>query len=155
MGIPAITTTSAERRHRGERRHFTLTTLIYGVVHARRRQARRAMDHLTAPMDWYSPALFAFAVGIVLLSVVDALLTLHLLSNGAWEANPVMAFFLEHGVAGFVVAKMVLTVTPLLLLTALSNYALFSRLRIATLFPMLFFGYQVLIVYETLLISAI
>ncbi|HIP52923.1 MAG TPA: hypothetical protein EYH03_02795 [Chromatiales bacterium] len=138
-----------------ERRTFSLKTVFYGLVLARRRHARRDTDHLTAPMDWYSPRLFALALGIILFSVLDAVLTLHLLSNGASEANPVMAFFLQHGVWSFVSAKMALTAVPLLLLTALSNYALFNRIRIATLFPLLLLSYHVLIVYEAVLISGI
>lgn len=147
------TTSAGERRSTDDRRHFSAKTIVYGAKYARRSKVRREEDHRFAHLDYYSRWLMVFSVGILLFSVTDATLTLHLLSNGAIEANPIMDYFIQLGVVPFVVSKMLMTSIPLVLLTATSNHFLFNRIRISVIFPMILAFYAGLIIYEIILIS--
>lgn len=70
---------------------------------------------------------------ILLLSVVDALLTLFLIDHGAVEINPLMAFYLNVGPLAFIVVKYTLTSLSVFLLLMFRN-VFFSSIRRNTLF---------------------
>ena len=70
-----------------------------------RRQADQRRFYV---FDYYSPRIFYAATLILVLSVVDALLTLWLIGEGAQELNPVMAYFLNLGPNMFMAAKYLL-----------------------------------------------
>ena len=72
-----------------------------------RRGARRR--RASSPWIGIPPHLLAVAIGISLLSVADAFLTLQLLQRGAAEVNPVMAALVDRSVAAFAALKMALT----------------------------------------------
>jgi hypothetical protein len=91
----------------------------------------------------------------MLMSILDAFFTLKLLSGGAIEANPVMAYFLGIGVPAFIMSKMIMTGTCIIFLTALSSYMFLNRFLIGKLITISFIGYMVLISYELLLLSII
>jgi len=76
-----------------------------------RRSIRRQDDqgHIFL-VDQYSPVHFVTIVGILFLSVTDALLTLYLLGHGAYEVNPLMAYMLDHGPYAFFMFKYGLTI---------------------------------------------
>ena len=61
-------------------------------------------------VDQYGPVLFVTIVGILFLCVIDALLTLFLLNNGAYETNPILAFLLNIGPYAFFIFKYGLTI---------------------------------------------
>ena len=71
-----------------------------------RRQADNAVIFI---VDQFSPALFVPIVAILFFSVFDALLTLFLIDHGAYETNPVMAYYLELGPYIFFTVKYALT----------------------------------------------
>ncbi len=67
---------------------------------------RRAEDRRRLTLlDRYPSRTLAAALGVLALSLLDAALTLYLIEHGAWEMNPVMAYFLSRGPFAFVVAK--------------------------------------------------
>ena len=72
-------------------------------------------------VDQYSPWLFFIIVSILFLCVLDALLTLFLLDQGAYEINPVMSYFLEFGPFVFFTAKYSLTIIAILCLLMFRN----------------------------------
>jgi len=74
------------------------------------------------PIDWHHPYLLFLSVTILLLSVVDAFLTLTLLTVGATEANPVMAFVLSHHPQLFALTKMAFTSIGVLVNSRLLAY---------------------------------
>ena len=76
-----------------------------------------------------TPWLFFLAVGIMLLSCVDAFMTLQLLERGMVEANPVMAAVLGHGTAIFATSKLLMTATGVLILVFLAKAQFLNRLR--------------------------
>jgi hypothetical protein len=105
--------------------------------------------------DRYPGSLFAGTVAILVLSLLDALLTLVLLSKGASELNPIMLYYLGHGPAVFLVVKYCLTVLSLFIIVV-SYDALIQRYRASTkilpLFASLFIG---VILWELYLLSLV
>jgi hypothetical protein len=67
-------------------------------------------------IDRYQQSQFAVIVLILFLSVTDAILTLLLISHGAVEINPVMAFYLGLGSYPFLFVKYALTSAGLVVL---------------------------------------
>jgi hypothetical protein len=143
LPTPAI----AERRRGPDRRRTTLRTFIQGGFTPRRRHGRRA-DEQHLPIDWHEPHLLFLALSILLLNVADAFLTLTLISMGATEANPVMAFVLDQHPDLFAVVKMGLTGLGVLVLVAVARTRLFRIMRVATLLHGLLAAYAALIFYE-------
>jgi hypothetical protein len=72
-------------------------------------------------------------MAILLLSIVDALLTLFLIDHGAVEINPLMAFYLNVGPLAFIVVKYTLTSLSVFVLLMFRN-VFFSGIRRNTLF---------------------
>lgn len=121
----------------------------------RRRLVRRAEDRRRIVfLDYYSGAILISAVVVLLLSLTDGFLTLFLLSHGAVEMNPVMAYFLQFGAEAFLIAKYVLTAIPVLIV-AILNYTFIRRLNIFTrsLFKYFAVGFAAVIAWELILVA--
>jgi hypothetical protein len=105
-------------------------------------------------VDQYSPKLFAVIVAILFLSVIDALLTLSLLNRGAYEINPVMAFFLKFGPYPFLTSKYLLTIIPVICLLMYRNIVI-RIIKISTRSLLYFIAvvYLAVVVWELYLIS--
>ncbi len=115
----------------------------------RRRTLRRSEDQTGVCLDWYPPHLFAVAVAILVLSGVDATLTLRLLDLGlAQEANPVMRVLIEHDPAVFLNVKMLATGVCLFFLIAYSNMMLAGRFRITRITYGILGCYAAVVIYE-------
>src|SRR5262245_11295 len=123
----------AERRHADDdRRRTTLRTFLQSGFTPRRRGGRRAGEqHL--PIDWHEPYLLFLALTILLLNVADAFLTLTLLTVGAREANPVIAFVLDEYPRLFAITKMGLTGVGVLVLVAVARARIFNVMRVGNL----------------------
>ena len=80
-------------------------------------------------VDRYSPTIFTAIIVILFLSVVDALLTLFLIENGAFEVNPIMAYYLKIGPYSFFAVKYGLTIIGIFVFLLLRNIYL-SPLKI-------------------------
>jgi len=112
----------AEKRSGQDRRTHQFPKWKYLLFSGRRARARRQEDvHRTFYFDRYSSNLFAAIVAILMLSVLDALLTLYLIENGSKELNPVMCYFIEHGPFIFMGAKYFLTCTGVIILLLFRN----------------------------------
>jgi hypothetical protein len=86
------------------------------------------------------------------LCLVDAFMTLHLLSRGAQELNPVMDFFLRIGPIHFLLAKYLVTGVSLAWLLIHKDYPLLKgRLRCRSLLFVVPILYALLVVYELFL----
>lgn len=141
-----------ERRLGNERRRVSMRSLFLGGLNPRRRDGRRLSD-ATNLLDWHEPKLLALAVTILLLSCMDALITVHLLLLGGEELNPLMAFFLASDTTTFIVAKLILTGVPLLLLVATARARLFGRFPVLWVLQIFLLLYAVLIGYEWVLLE--
>lgn len=113
---------NGEKRSGRDRRTHQFPNWRYLLFYGRRASARRKEDkHRTFYFDRYSSNLFAAIVAILLLSVIDALLTLYLLDNGSTELNPVMSYFIQFGPFVFMGAKYFLTCVGVIILLLFRN----------------------------------
>jgi hypothetical protein len=111
-----------EKRSGKDRRTHQFPKWRYLLFSGRRANARRKEDiHRTFYFDRYSSNLFAAIIAILMLSVLDALLTLYLIDNGSTELNPVMSYFIEYGPFVFMGAKYFLTCTGVIILLLFRN----------------------------------
>ena len=81
--------------------------------------------------DRYKPSLFIAIMIFLGLSLLDSLLTMILLSQGAKELNPLMRYFLSHGPRVFIFVKYGLTVLSVLIIVFVKE-AFSTRYRIGT-----------------------
>ena len=84
----------------------------------------------------------------MLLSCVDAFMTLQLLDRGMVEANPVMAAMLDQGVARFLASKLAMTGTGILILVFLARTYFMNLLRTELLLTVFFSAYCCLVCYQ-------
>jgi hypothetical protein len=141
-------------RRRGDRRRQLLRALLLGNLHARRRLPRRASEQGLAAVDWHHPQWLAIAILIVVFSSADALLTLELIGQGAYETNPLMRPLVGGGsVLAFTLVKVGLTAGGVVLLTLMARTRLFGRLSTGLLLYALLVGYGALILYEVSLLD--
>lgn len=141
-------TLTRERRERRERRRHLVRALLYGGLRPRRRGGRRAEDHHRPIVDFHGPELLFSSLGLLILCLCDAGLTLMLLAQGAREANPVMALVVGGDAVRFTLIKLALTASGLLVLVALARFTVFRVIRAATLVHVALAGYVVLVGYE-------
>jgi hypothetical protein len=138
-----------DRRNRPDRRQRLWWSLLYGSIRPRRRRpARRIADGRFHVLDWHATHLWAVSIGILILSVVDAFLTLRLMSAGAVEVNPVMALFVGGNVAVFASIKMALTGVCVALMVLLAGYRFMRVLRVEVILYCIFVAYLALINHE-------
>ena len=141
------------QRNGSERRQIGIKSMFYALFLTRRRDPRREGELVAYYTDWYSVPLFLLAVGIVLLCVADAFFTLQLISLGATELNPLMAYLLDKGLYLFVGIKMALTVSAIIVLVMHQQFAFFRLVRTYHILLLTFLSYAALIAYELTLLD--
>ena len=102
-----------------DRRSFGWRTVFFGFLRSRRRSTRRDSEVEPIFTDWHHPWLFFLAVGTMLLSSLDAFMTLQLLQRGAVEINPVMDAVIGQSAFMFAATKVTLTGFGILVLVFL------------------------------------
>ena len=146
------------RERRGtvrDRRHRVWWSVWYGSFNPRRRTPQRRLDDSRFhSLDWHSPHLLAVAIGILLLSVVDAFLTVTLLQGGADEVNPVMALLIYRSVAMFAALKMGMTGLGVLMMVFLARYRFMRLLRVEWALYGVLLVYAGLIGYEVWMLKS-
>ena len=143
-----------ERRRGTDRRNNKKAQFKYFLVNGRREYSRRKEDSARAYFfDRYNQRIFAAITAILMLSIVDALLTLELIEKGSSELNPVMAYFLEHGPLPFIIAKYILTSFGVIVLLICKNVFL-KRINMYTrsLFSYVIFAFSTVILWQLFLI---
>jgi uncharacterized protein DUF5658 len=137
-----------ERRSRPDRRHRHWWSILYGSFNPRRRRpARRLHDSRYHSVDWHSAHLLAVSIGILILSVADAFLTVVLLSHGAIEVNPVMAALVKN-VAVFASLKMAMTGISVMLMVFLARYRFMRIVPVQVVLYGVLATYMILVGYE-------
>lgn len=137
-----------------DRRRTTFNSLVFAsVVKGRRRSPRRHADAGKFYVDWYEARLLVVTTGIFLLSCLDALFTLVLLSLGAVETNVLMAVLLESGTAVFVNVKLGITAIGLVCLVAHSSWRIIAFLRVRHVLYGILGSYLLLFGYELSMLS--
>ena len=100
---------------------FNIRSLLFG---GKRENIRRQEDtRRIFYVDQFSPVLFFTVVSILFLCVLDALLTLFLLGQGAYEISPVMSYFLKFGPFAFFISKYLMTITAIICFLMFRNIA--------------------------------
>jgi hypothetical protein len=135
-----------------DRRRTTLRTFLRGAFVPRRRAGRRAEDK-DMPLDWHDPYLMFLSVAMLSLSVADAFMTVTLMTDGAAETNPLLAFVLDDHPRLFAAVKMALTGISVVFLVAVARSRLFSLVPVSAIFQALVAAYFVLVAYEVWLVS--
>jgi len=99
-------------------------------------------------LDWHGAHLLAVSIGILILSVADALLTVTLLSRGAVEVNPIMALLVHSNVGAFAALKMAMTGFSVVLMVCLAHYRFMRVVRVELVLYVILVAYVILIGYE-------
>jgi type IV secretory pathway TrbL component len=117
----------------------------YTFYGGRRKSVRREEDKKRHRyVDIYSPRLFSILLSILIVSCVDAYLTLLMIEKKVvTEGNPVMAFYMEFGTLPFFAVKYSLTAIPVIILCILKNSFI---TRVGLLSAMVI--YLVVVLYE-------
>jgi Domain of unknown function (DUF5658) len=145
----------SERREPDDRRRRAIWSVLYGNFQPRRRQTRRQSEARFHSVDWHSSHLLGAAICILLLCAADAFLTLILLSQGANEANPVMARVVYGDVTIFTSIKLAMTAMGVVTMVLLARHRLFRIVRVQAILYLILLGYACLIGYEILLLKGI
>jgi Domain of unknown function (DUF5658) len=140
-----IATNGALQRRGPDRRKRVLWSLVYGSFNPRRRGPRRDGENLLTAVDWHHPQWLAIGMLIVAFSCGDALLTLILMTRGAYEVNPLMAALIGGSATRFAFVKITLTAVGVVFLTQLSRLRTFGRVPVGLIL------YTVLVLYGTLI----
>ena len=121
-----------------------------------------AFSRETPPLRHIGPTgaveswLVASAVVVFVLSTVDAVATLRLIHAGCVEVNPAMRFLLDRGIGAFLAGKLGLTGFGIAVIVLFRGQPLFgTKFRAGHVLPCLSGLYAALIVYQTVLFSAV
>jgi hypothetical protein len=144
-----------DRRRRPDRRRYGLAAVWHGARYPRRRAGRRATDQAYQIVDWHSPRVLAAVVAILCLCLLDALLTVILISHGANELNPILAPLLPDKLGWFAAVKFSLTGVGVCVLVACSRMKLFRKVPGEWLLYLLLMGYVLLFAYQLELLDRI
>ena len=142
----------ADNRVELDRRIFGWRTVLFGFLRSRRRSSRRDSEVESIYTDWHHPWLFFLGVGTMILSCLDAFMTLQLLQRGAVEINPIMAAVIGHSVFAFAATKVALTGFGILVLVFLSRARFMDRIRTGIMLTVFFSFYACLVCYEFVLL---
>jgi hypothetical protein len=82
----------------------------------------------------HGPRVFAAVLLIIFLTIADAFLTLDLVSRGAEELNPIMAYYLHQGPLWFFSVKYFLTCASIVIILSITRTHIFKeKLRVKAL----------------------
>jgi len=140
-------------RRQNHRRNHSVWSLLYGGFRPRRRTGRRRNDETQVFLDWHEPRILYIALGIMLMSCTDALLTLNLLAVGAEELNLFMDGLIGRDVGEFLAVKLGLTAGGIVLLVIAAKRRFLGRVQVIRILELFFVGYVLLIAYELYLIN--
>jgi hypothetical protein len=139
---------AADKRAATDRRTFGWRTVFFGFMRSRRHIFRRHSETDVLFIDWHHPWLFFLAVGTMLMSCLDAFMTLQLIDRGMVEINPLMAAILGQGTSAFAISKMLMTGTGILALVFLAKARFLNRVRAGLFLTVFFSFYACLVCYE-------
>jgi hypothetical protein len=148
---------SFERRSGYDRRYRTLGIWSKYWFTGRRAAVRRMEDKRRSyRIDRHSARTLAVILLIIILSIIDAILTLHLLDRGATELNPLMDYSLGHGPLTFFWVKYMLTSAALIIiLTNKTAYLFNTKFQVKILFVVFLVPFVLVIHWELYLLFSI
>ena len=149
---PAPESLEERRLDSSDRRRMSVKSLVHGGLRPRRRQNRRDFNEQYHVLDLHDSELMWLALGIVIMSCLDALFTLNLLAVGAEEINILMRSLINADINRFLVVKIGATSISVVTLVAASEYRVLGRVPVRFLLRGLFLIYFMLLVYEIVLL---
>ncbi len=143
-----------ERRCGKDRRIQNLPITKRLFFKGSRTSGRRREDRTQVVLlDRYKPSLVMITALILGLSLLDAILTLTLISKGAHEVNPFMRYCLGHGAHAFLLVKYSLTALSALIIV-ICHEAIVTRYRLASgILPFFATAFGCVVVWEFYLLS--
>ncbi len=141
-----------DRRRRSDRRTHSVRSFLVGSLRPRRRVGRRQGDDDRVFLDWHEPRILYLALGILLMSCADALLTLNILNDGGRELNGVMEWLISSRPSWFAGVKIGITAFSVTLLVIGVNRHFLGRIRVIRLMELFCAGYFVLMLWELYLL---
>ncbi len=96
----------------------------------------------------YESHYLVLILSILLLCILDAHFTLHLLQLGGVELNPLMIYLLEKDVALSLVLKYLITASGIIFLLVHKNFRIFGNIRVSGLIYFVFIIYVFLVLAE-------
>lgn len=147
--------TTFDQRTRDRRSDTPFVCLYQLGIRKGRRVCKRRAGPGPAYVDSYTNHLMLCTITILLLSAMDAILTLNILARGGTELNGFMAILIEDSIEKFISFKLALTSLALIFLVIHHNVELTTKLHVKHVLYLILFGYATLISYEVLLLSAI
>ena len=143
-----------ERRSGLDRRKRKTAILSKYWLMGKRSVVRREEDRQKPyRLDRHSHKILSVILLVIMLSILDAALTLVLISHGATEINPIMAYFLNHGPLVFFWSKYLLTCTCLFIILVNTNYYIFgNKIRVKIVFVFFVPPFLLVITWELYMI---
>ena len=119
-GIPV------ERRSGLDRRRRSFVSALFWTGPRRRRSPGRRITDTGGYVDIYDGRTWSITIGVLILSLADALLTgYHLLRGSAAELNPLMKTVLDQGgLTAFLLLKAMMTIVPMTIIMIHKEWAL-------------------------------
>ena len=135
------------RRQRVERRQANLRSMFYALFMSRRKTNRRSDEAVCYYYDQYGPHIFASALLLMLMCILDSYFTLLLMQYGSQELNPILAWALSKHVLFFFLLKYTLTAMCVVIAVMHKHFRVFGLKGYQVLLICLF-AYGILIQYQ-------
>ena len=104
----------------------------------------------------HGPKVFAAALLVIFLTIADAFLTLDLVSRGASELNPIMAYYLNRGPLPFFTVKYLLTCASIVLILSVTKTHIFrEKLRVKSLLVLFIVALASVVKWQLVLLHSI
>lgn len=157
MNYAANSFSAFDRRSGFDRRQGQLPIFSKYWLTGKRTVMRRKEDRKRPYIiDRHSPKTVTAILLIIMLSVMDAVLTLDLVSRGATELNPVMAYYLGHSPLTFFIVKYLLTWAGVVLILLNKNSFIFNtRIQVKFLFIAFIIPFALVVQWELYLLFSI
>ena len=141
-----------DRRTGSDRRSIKTRPFRLESLRGQRHRGRRAGDQ-AGYVDRYDAKLRVICIGVLLLSSIDAFFTLRILELGGIELNPVMKYFIEWNLWGFIYFKLFLTAICIMVLLVHTHIKWLNLIKVTHILYGCFAFYVGLIFYELFLLS--
>jgi len=153
MTHKTVASPSSNRNAKIDRRQNPAAFFAVFRTNGRRKTVRRTFEDSAVGqyLDHYDRRLIIPSLIILVLCMIDAHVTLNLLSMGATELNVVMRLAIEKGVATFLITKYAMTAASVIFLVIHHQFRIFNIVQVRHLIYGYAWVYIALLAYEIVL----
>ncbi len=144
---------TTERRQTIDRRTHSLRSFLFGSLRPRRRMGRRDGDDTRIFLDWHEPRVLYLSLSILLMSCMDAFLTLNIITGGGEELNGLMNWLIAADPVWFVGTKLAATGGGVIFLAIAVRRRFLGAVPVIRLLECFCVGYLLLMAWEIYLLS--